>query len=244
MASFADLLANRTHSRVLLPTHPGFGGTPRPDSFNSVIDLARAYVELLEQLDLADVTLIGNSFGGWLAAEIALLESPRVSGAVIVDAIGIQVAEQPITDVSRLSPNELAALFFHDPSRAPTRAATGGTAPSPDLKALASYAGPTMFDPSLRERLGAIDELLALYDADGQTPTELCRAVGVEPGTMTKTLQRMERDGLVERRRSPTDGRSVTVHLTERARHLESVLKDAAARVNAHVSRPLSDRQA
>src|SRR5215475_2479396 len=30
MAGFADLLAERTHSRVLLPTHPGFGGTPKP----------------------------------------------------------------------------------------------------------------------------------------------------------------------------------------------------------------------
>ena len=27
---FADLLAERTHSRVLVPTHPGFGGTTRP----------------------------------------------------------------------------------------------------------------------------------------------------------------------------------------------------------------------
>jgi DNA-binding MarR family transcriptional regulator len=90
---------------------------------------------------------------------------------------------------------------------------------------------------------GQFAQLLALYDADGQTPTELCRAVGVEPGTMTKTLQRMERDGLIERRRSPSDGRSVTVHLTERARQLEPVLKEAAARVNAQVTRSLSDRQ-
>jgi DNA-binding MarR family transcriptional regulator len=53
----------------------------------------------------------------------------------------------------------------------------------------------------------------------------------------------MERDGLIERRRSPSDGRSVTVHLTERARQLEPLLKEAAARVNAQVTRSLSDRQ-
>src|SRR3954471_18305501 len=79
MAGFADLLAERTHSRVLLPTHPGFGGTARPDSLRSVTDLARAYVALLDRLGLAGVTVVGNSFGGWLAAEIALLGSPRVS---------------------------------------------------------------------------------------------------------------------------------------------------------------------
>src|SRR5512142_3360978 len=52
MAGFADLLAERTHSRVLLPTHPGFGGTPRPDSLRSVTDLARTYVALLDRLEL------------------------------------------------------------------------------------------------------------------------------------------------------------------------------------------------
>src|SRR5215468_6692450 len=67
MTGFADLLAERTHSRVLLPIHPGFGGTPKPGSLAGVTELAQAYITMLEQLDLADVTVIGNSFGGWLA---------------------------------------------------------------------------------------------------------------------------------------------------------------------------------
>jgi pimeloyl-ACP methyl ester carboxylesterase len=66
LADFADLLAERTHSRVLLPTHPGFGGTPKPGWLTSVTGLARAYVAMLEQFDFADVTVIGNSFGGGL----------------------------------------------------------------------------------------------------------------------------------------------------------------------------------
>src|SRR3954467_12941893 len=81
MAGFADLLAERTHSRVLLPIHPGFGGTPKAEGLTGVGALAQLYVTLLERLDLTDVTVVGNSFGGWLAAEIALLHSPRVSGA-------------------------------------------------------------------------------------------------------------------------------------------------------------------
>src|SRR5215472_1547799 len=59
MSGFADLLAERTHSRVLLPTHPGFGGTPKPDSLMSVTRLAQTYVTMLEQFDLTDVTMIG-----------------------------------------------------------------------------------------------------------------------------------------------------------------------------------------
>ena len=100
MAGFADLLAERTHSRVLLPTHPGFGGTPKAGWLTSVTRLAQTYVTMLEQFDLTDVTVIGNSFGGWLAAEIALQDSPRVSGMVIIDGIGIEVPGHPMTDVS------------------------------------------------------------------------------------------------------------------------------------------------
>ncbi|HEY3408327.1 MAG TPA: hypothetical protein VGK53_09165, partial [Propionicimonas sp.] len=44
MAGFAALLAGRTQARVLLPTHPGFMGTPRPESLASTRDLARCYV--------------------------------------------------------------------------------------------------------------------------------------------------------------------------------------------------------
>ena len=157
MTGFADLLAERTHSRVLLPTHPGFAGTSRPATLASTHDLAGAYVELVERLDLTDVTVIGNSFGGWLAAEIALLASPRISGAVIVDGVGAEVAGHPITDVSGLSPAELTSLSWHDPSKAPTRPAEGGTGPSPDIQALVAYTGPTMADPTLLDRLGDLD---------------------------------------------------------------------------------------
>jgi pimeloyl-ACP methyl ester carboxylesterase len=156
MAGFADLLAERTHSRVLLPTHPGFGGTPKPGGL-SVTLLAQAYVTMLEQLDLTDVTVIGNSFGGWLAAEIALQHSPRVSGAVIIDGIGIEVAGHPMTDVSGLSPAEIRSYSFHDPSKAPVPPGGGGSGPSPDVRALIGYTGPDMSDPALAGRLAGLD---------------------------------------------------------------------------------------
>lgn len=157
MAGFADLLAERTHSRVLLPTHPGFGGTPKAAGLTSVTRLAQAYVTMLEQADLTDVTVIGNSFGGWLAAEMALQKSPRVSGVVIIDGIGIEVPGHPMTDVSGLSPAEIRSYSFHDPSKAAAPPATGGTGPSPDVQALIGYAGPAMSDPTLAERLGGLD---------------------------------------------------------------------------------------
>jgi pimeloyl-ACP methyl ester carboxylesterase len=157
MAGFAGLLAERTRSRVLLPTHPGFGGTPKPGWLTSVTLLAQTYVTMLEQFGLTDVTVIGNSFGGWLAAEIALQGTPRVSGVVIIDGIGIEVPGHPMTDISGLSLAEIRAYSFHDPSRAPTAPDTGGTGPGPDVQALIGYAGPGMTDPALAGRLGDLD---------------------------------------------------------------------------------------
>jgi pimeloyl-ACP methyl ester carboxylesterase len=157
MAGFTSLLAERMHSRVLLPVHPGFGGTPKAGALTGVTSLAAAYVALLDELDLADVTVIGNSFGGWLAAEIALCDSPRVSGAVIIDGIGLEVEGHPVTDVRGLSPAQIQALSWHDPGKAPAPPTGGGTGPAPDIAALISYAGPAMSDPTLAGRLAHLD---------------------------------------------------------------------------------------
>ena len=189
MAGFADLLAERTHSRVLLPTHPGFGGTPKDDSLTGVTELAQAYVALLDELDFTDVTVIGNSFGGWLAAEIALQKSPRVSGAVIVDGVGIEVDGHPLTDVSGLSPTELRAHSFHDPSKAPVPPG-GGTGPSPDVLALIGYTGPAMADPTLADRLGAIDIPVHVLwgESDGIVDPEYGKAYAAAIPLSTFTL--------------------------------------------------------
>jgi pimeloyl-ACP methyl ester carboxylesterase len=134
----------------------GFGGTPKPADL-TVAGLARAYAAMLEQLDLTDVTVICNSFGGWLAAEIALQQSPRVSGAVIIDGIGIEVEGHPVTDISGLSPAEIQPLSFHDPGKALAPPNTGGGGPGPDVQALIGYTGPAMSDPALAGRLGNLD---------------------------------------------------------------------------------------
>jgi pimeloyl-ACP methyl ester carboxylesterase len=112
---------------------------------------------MLERYDLGDVTVIGNSFGGWLAAEIALQKSPRVSGIVIVDGIGIEVPGHPMTDVSGMSPAQIRTYSFHDPARLPAPPTSATAGPSPDVRALIGYTGPAMTDPTLAGRLGGLD---------------------------------------------------------------------------------------
>src|SRR5438552_18842714 len=84
-----DLLA--AHAEVIAPTHPGFGHAPRPDDFDTVYDLVRLYLDMLERLPYEKVALMGLSFGGWLAAEIATICPHRLEKLVLVDAVGIKV---------------------------------------------------------------------------------------------------------------------------------------------------------
>src|ERR1700674_3756810 len=91
--------------------------TPRPDPLAPVPGLAALYIGLLAELDLRDVTVIGNSIGGWIAAEMALLDTNRISSFVLVDAVGIEVPGHPIADFFSLTPRQVAELSYHDPDR-------------------------------------------------------------------------------------------------------------------------------
>ena len=74
--------------------------------------------------------------------------------------------------------------------------------------------------------------LLALYEADALTQTDLVDQVKIDQSTMAKTLSRMERDELIARRPDPDDGRRTQILLTRHARRLESDLKTRATEVN------------
>src|ERR1700761_2839943 len=59
MAGLAGALSE--HAYVVTPVHPGFEGTPRVPWLNSVADLADVYLDLLAELKLDAVMVIGNS---------------------------------------------------------------------------------------------------------------------------------------------------------------------------------------
>ncbi|MGB8407862.1 MAG: alpha/beta hydrolase [Mycobacterium sp.] len=160
MIPFAELLSARGDVSVLLPTHPGFGGTSRPETLSGIPRLAALYRDLLDHLDLHDVLVIGNSIGGWTAAEIGLLHTPRVIGLVLIDPVGIEVPGHPIADFYALTMDEVFDRSFHnpepfrvDPTTLPPQAqaiAAGNRA------ALNAYAGTAMCDPTLIEKLSAV----------------------------------------------------------------------------------------
>jgi pimeloyl-ACP methyl ester carboxylesterase len=112
--------------------------------------------------------VVGNSIGGWVAAEMTLLNTGRVERFALVDAVGIVVPDHPVADFFSLSFAELAQLSYHapekfriDPSTMPPAAlATMAT----NREAIATYAGTAMADPTLADRLaGATTPTLVVF---------------------------------------------------------------------------------
>jgi len=182
VAPFAELLASTHSARVITPTHPGFAGTPRTEGMRTVRDLAALYVDLIARLDLRDVTVVGNSIGGWIAAEMGLLDTSRVGRLVLVDAVGIQVEGHPIIDFFSLTPRQIAEASYHDPDRFgidPTKLPPDAQkAMAANRAALTSYCGAAMSDPTLIERLAAVTRpVLVLWgDADRIVDADYGRA--------------------------------------------------------------------
>ena len=175
---FATLLAASQQAQVLTPLHPGFGGTPRPEGLATMGGLGQLYVNLLDQLDLDGVTVIGNSIGGWIAAEIAVLNSPRVTAVVLADAAGLQLDTAPAADFFSLTMDQVAELAYYEPDKfridvdqlpAPAKAAMAA-----NQAALAVYGGSAMADPTLLGRLPAITAptLVVWGAADRMIPPE------------------------------------------------------------------------
>jgi pimeloyl-ACP methyl ester carboxylesterase len=109
---FYDALAR--HFTVLVPSHPGYDKSERPAWLRNVRDVAAVYQWLLAASDLADVSLVGLGFGGWIAAEMASL-APRVfRRLVLVGAMGIKPERGEIADQALVSYIDYVKLGFAD----------------------------------------------------------------------------------------------------------------------------------
>jgi pimeloyl-ACP methyl ester carboxylesterase len=149
-------------SRVLLPTHPGWNGTPRPAWLTDIPALADLYLRLLAERGLTDVVVIGSSLGGWIATRMAASDTEgRVGRIVIIDGAGIVVPGEPVVDFASLSPREQAEHSWHDPDRffvdpatLPAERVAAQRANMQTMAVLTAQHG--MSDPALQAQLGRI----------------------------------------------------------------------------------------
>ena len=177
-AGVLDLLAGQ--ARLIAPAHPGFGTSPLHAALTGVDDLAFLYLRLLEQLDLTDVLVVGVSFGAWIAAEMAVWNTSRMSGLVLADAVGIKISDRTtrdIVDIYAHTPQELAPLAWADPALG-----LPDTSQLPEnvlvnmaraRESTARYGwSPYLHNPKLLRRLGRIDRpSLVLWGAQDRIVT-------------------------------------------------------------------------
>ena len=90
---------------------------------------------------------------------------------------------------------------------------------------------------------GYLPVLFALADGKALTQTVLANVAAIEQPTMAATLTRMERDGLVQRRPDPNDGRSSLVSLTSAAQKKVRAVETAVSNVNDRALSVLSEKE-
>ena len=165
--TFQERLAERF--AVLAPSHPGHAGSPAAEWIEHISDLAFHYLDLLDTLGLERVHVVGASFGGWIAAEMATMASHRLASMTLIDPVGIKVAGWIYPFLFGMELPQLVATVFHNPMAALALA-------PPDMSidtlallyrqntALARVSwNPYLYNPLLRRRLARIT-----------TPTLLC----------------------------------------------------------------------
>jgi pimeloyl-ACP methyl ester carboxylesterase len=111
---FFDALAERYE--VLVPEHPGFGGSDDPQWIRSMPDLAMFYLDFIEAMGLHHIHLIGNSLGGWLAAEILIRDRARFRSLVQIAPAGIRIKGVQGGDNFIWGPEEAVRNLYHDQS--------------------------------------------------------------------------------------------------------------------------------
>jgi pimeloyl-ACP methyl ester carboxylesterase len=109
---FYDALASRF--AVLVPHHPGYGKSERPQWLRGVRDVAVLYQWLLGDLGIERPSLVGLGFGGWIAAEMATMAPAALHRLVLVGAMGLKPPEGDILDQAILSYIDYARAGFHD----------------------------------------------------------------------------------------------------------------------------------
>src|SRR3954463_16073256 len=93
---FFDLLSK--HFEVWVPEHPGFGTSDNPPWIRNIGDLAMYYLDFLDEFGPHEVHLVGQSLGGWAAAEGRSLSCPRIKTLSLLGPAGIRIKGIPSGD--------------------------------------------------------------------------------------------------------------------------------------------------
>src|SRR5579863_470281 len=170
------------HERTLyIPLQPGFGKTPRLDWVRTYRDLGGFYSQVIREMKLDPVDVIGFSAGGFIAAEMAAADPRIFSRMVLVAPMGIKPAEGEIKDIFPITIRTHLRATVADPAGTPEFAKLYGGEMTPaqfeafeDARAESARIGweTFMYNPSLPYLLrGAKTPTLVVWGTrDGVVP--------------------------------------------------------------------------
>ena len=156
---FHQLLARQFE--VFAPDHPGFGRSDDLPEVEAIDDLVYHYLDVIERLGLRRPHVVGASFGGWIAAELAVAAPHAIGSLVLLGAAGLRLPGHPVTDLFLMPPEQMAQTFYHDPAATPPPPPGAGPdaalAAYRDATALARFSWVPFFsNPKLERRLHRI----------------------------------------------------------------------------------------
>lgn len=110
---FLDDLASEF--TVYAPLHPGLHDPDDIRKIDTLWDLVLYHYDLFDEFGLESPAVIGHSYGGMLAAEIAATNPASVSKLALMNPIGFWLEERPVLDWTAMSADALVKAIFADP---------------------------------------------------------------------------------------------------------------------------------
>jgi pimeloyl-ACP methyl ester carboxylesterase len=196
--TFHDALADS--ATVYAPSHPGYGHTDAPDWIRSVQHQAVFYHWFLQESGLRNVDLVGVGLGGWIAAEMAVMDASRLRRLVLVDPVGVRPEQAEMLDIFVMPWRQVIERGFLHGQDSPEYQRIYANAPIQEFGGIREAGRtmttrmcfkPYMHDPSLAGMLGKIltPTLVVWGDSDQIVPRECAERFAASiPGATLRTL--------------------------------------------------------
>ena len=117
---------------LLIPLQPGFGKSPRIEWILDYRDLAGFYSQVVREMKLEPIDVIGFSAGGFIAAEMAAADPAIFSHMVLVAPMGIKPAAGEILDFFAVTVRRHLMATVSDPANTPEYTKIYGGQMTPD----------------------------------------------------------------------------------------------------------------
>ena len=208
--------------KTVIPDMPGWGASERPLWARDARDISMLCGHFIHHANLEPVHLIGLGFGGFVAAELAAMNSDTLSSLTLIGAPGLYPSEGEILDQMMLSHRQYVKESFKEEA---VFVSQFGEEPSQEIRDVWDHSRemtarvawkPYFFNRRLEAMLGNLDTptLLIWGDSDKVTPLSIAKAY--EQGFSNATLEIFENSGhLVELEQPDLVADSIATHIQQ-----------------------------